>query len=170
MDNFRFYTKIISNCFDCKSCTIKSMSDPVSMEYEEGVYCIEANKLIGSNDWYLERYTRIPEWCPFISEDHRRKQLKGIVEHWIQEINKLDKETYERMKSKLSIDLSFSGFSADDVRSVLVDEFGYIEESMDTNGWQCDFWIYMKNKNVKRLENVTVSGTGMYGLLQIGVE
>ena len=69
----------IENCLDCPRCYTDSILTADSFEHEEGAYCSEVidksingfgnngrHKLIGSDDWHLRDYTKVPDRCPLI--------------------------------------------------------------------------------------------------------
>lgn len=69
----------IENCLDCPHCYTNRILTADSFEHEEGAYCSEVvdkstngfgkngqHKLIGSDDWNLRSYTKIPRWCPLL--------------------------------------------------------------------------------------------------------
>lgn len=70
---------IINNCLQCPKCYTQKIYTEDSFEHEEGAYCSLAidkstncfgkngkHKLIGFDDWHLEKYTNIPDWCPLL--------------------------------------------------------------------------------------------------------
>lgn len=71
----------VENCLDCPRCYTDSIYTADSFEHEEGAYCsvIEdkskngfgkngKHKLIGSDDWHLRDYTKVPDWCPLLNK------------------------------------------------------------------------------------------------------
>ena len=64
------YTKIIDNCLSCEHHFVQRIWTPDSWEHEYGCYCEKKNnKLVGSDDWHLEKYTDIPDWCPMLNKE-----------------------------------------------------------------------------------------------------
>jgi len=73
-------TFCIKNCLDCPACYTERIFTADSFEHEEGAYCSEVvdmsrngfgkngkHKLIGTDDWDLRNYTKIPNWCPLLN-------------------------------------------------------------------------------------------------------
>lgn len=55
-----------------------------------------------------------------------------------------------------------------------MEEFGYKDTNMDRNGWELDFWIYMKRADNKTFastcENLVIAGCGMTFELKIWID
>lgn len=83
----------IDNCLKCINCYTAPILTTDSFEHEEGAYCKLVSdrstsgfgkngqhKLIGSDDWHLENYTQIPNWCPLLphQDPPQPKKLKGL--------------------------------------------------------------------------------------------
>lgn len=84
----------IDNCLKCNNCYTAPILTADSFEHEEGAYCKLVkdpsfdgfgkngeHKLIGSDDWHLENYTHIPDWCPLLNkpkESPKPKKLEGL--------------------------------------------------------------------------------------------
>lgn len=71
----------VENCLDCPHCYTDRILTADSFEHEEGAYCKAVDdtsmdgfgkngkhKLIGSDDWHLRNYTKVPAWCPLLSK------------------------------------------------------------------------------------------------------
>lgn len=74
----------IDNCLKCPKCYVDPIYTADSFEHESGAYCslVEdketgkifgqngKHKIIGSDDWHLEKYTKIPDWCPLLKNEN----------------------------------------------------------------------------------------------------
>lgn len=76
----------IENCLDCPHCYTDRILTADSFEHEEGAYCRLAedtsygrfgqngkHKLIGSDDWHLRDYTKVPDWCPLLNKQNKAR-------------------------------------------------------------------------------------------------
>ena len=84
----------IDNCLKCSNCYTAPIHTADSFEHEEGAYCKLVpdhsldgfgkngdHKLIGSDDWHLENYTKVPDWCPLLDNPkvpEKPKKLEGL--------------------------------------------------------------------------------------------
>lgn len=68
---------VISNCLDCPFAYTEQIYTPDPFEHETGCYCSktedknsynEKHKLVAADDWRLENYTMIPDWCPYCNK------------------------------------------------------------------------------------------------------
>ena len=72
---------VINNCLNCPYHYVEGILTADSWEHETGCYCkmVEdkdtknwssngKHKLVASDDWHLERYTQIPDWCPYCND------------------------------------------------------------------------------------------------------
>ena len=61
---------IINNCMKCPYHYVEKIYTSDSFEHEEGCYCkIKNNKLVVADDWDLEKWAEIPDWCPLIGKE-----------------------------------------------------------------------------------------------------
>ena len=73
---------IIENCLNCPYHYCESILTADSWEHETGCYCKKVedkstdswgsngkHRLVGSDDWHLELYTKIPDWCPYCDRE-----------------------------------------------------------------------------------------------------
>ena len=89
----------------CVNCYTASIHTADSFEHERGAYCklvLDSatdgfgkngkHRLIASDDWHLERYTSIPDWCPLLDkreptekeiEEARYKRYREYVAQWL---------------------------------------------------------------------------------------
>lgn len=78
--------KIDDCCLDCSHSYTDRILTADSFEHEEGAYCrlVEdtscdgfgkngKDKLIGSDDWHLRDYTKVPDWCPLLGKPDRKE-------------------------------------------------------------------------------------------------
>lgn len=106
--------------------------------------------------------------------DEIRDNIKPLLTEYF---NKVENITYEQMEEmtneELGIDLSDKGINPYQLVSLLK-EFGYEKEDQDDNGWELDFWVYMKRMDGKFFdsgcENLVVSGCGMTFELKIYID
>lgn len=69
MDNI--VTFKIDNCMKCPFHFVDKIFTDDSWNHEEGCYCKKSdNKLVGADDWHLEEYTKIPDWCPLLNKEN----------------------------------------------------------------------------------------------------
>lgn len=66
-------------------------------------------------------------------------------------------EAQQSNKKPDSIDLYGQGISPYQLQSILIEDFGFEEYGMDTNGWEMDYWIYLVKDKIKYV----IEGTGM---------
>ena len=60
---------IITNCMKCPYHYVEKIYTPDSFEHEEGCYCEISNKLVVADDWNLEKWANIPDWCPLVGKE-----------------------------------------------------------------------------------------------------
>lgn len=77
----------VDNCLNCPYCEKHQLMTPDSFEHEVGAFCsqteaiskewvhetydgIISKRMIGCDDWHLEQYTKVPDWCPFILQQY----------------------------------------------------------------------------------------------------
>lgn len=76
----------VENCLDCPHCYTDRILTADSFEHEEGAYCRLTedtsygsfgqngkHKLIGSDDWHLRDYTKVPDWCPLLNKQNKAR-------------------------------------------------------------------------------------------------
>lgn len=65
----------IDNCCKCPYSYQERIYTPDSFEHETGVYCSKTedkksynrlHKLVAEDDWDVEKYANIPNWCPLL--------------------------------------------------------------------------------------------------------
>lgn len=65
----------ITNCCNCPNHYVEHIYTPDPWEHEEGVYCSKVldsdsynhkHKLVCADDWNVEKYADIPDWCPLL--------------------------------------------------------------------------------------------------------
>ena len=63
----------IDNCRDCRYHYKEHIYTPDPWEHETGLYCSKVedkksyngkHKLVAADDWDVEKYSQIPDWCP----------------------------------------------------------------------------------------------------------
>ena len=86
-------------------------------------------------------------------------KLENLTEEQVDEL-------YENGKQKeLAIDLTDAGINPYQLRELLKDEFGYEYLDMDRNGWEMDFWIYMRRKDKVNRDSIcndmVIGGSGI---------
>lgn len=76
----------IDNCCDCRYCYKEPIYTPDPWEHEIGAYCSKVedkssynrrHKLIAADDWNLEKYTLIPDWCPRLKNNLSTPEYNG---------------------------------------------------------------------------------------------
>lgn len=83
-----------------------------------------------------------------LDESVRQKYIPIIREH-IHKIANCNLE--ETSRYNLCLELSDTELNPYTLGKILVDDFGYEDEDMDTNGWQMDFWNYYTKEGMPRL-------------------
>lgn len=72
----------IDNCLNCPHHFVDRIWTADSFEHESGCFCMlvreddmvkkefhrQEQKMVGCDDWHLERYTKVPDWCPLIKK------------------------------------------------------------------------------------------------------
>lgn len=106
--------------------------------------------------------------------DEIREKIKPLLTEYFDKVENVTYEQIEEMTNEeLGIDLSSTGINPYQLMSLL-EEFGYEEEGRDDNGWELDFWIYMKRTDGKSFnsgcENLVVRGCGMTFELKIYIK
>lgn len=109
------------------------------------------------NRWYLT--------------DEIRNNIKPLLTEYFDKVENVTAEQVEQMTNEeLGIDLSDKGINPSQLEDLL-EEFGYEAKDRDHNGWECDFWIYMKRTDGKTFdsgcERLVVRGCGMTFELKI---
>ena len=103
-----------------------------------------------------------------------RDKIKPLLVEYFNKVENLTAEQVEQMTNKeLGIDLSDKGINPYQLVRLL-EEFGYEEEYKDNNGWELDFWIYMKRTDGKyfdsECEKLVICGCGMTFELKIWID
>lgn len=92
--------------------------------------------------------------------------IKPLVREW------LDKVESVECANEIALDLSGMNINPSQLEE-LMEGFGYEKTSMERNGWEMDFWIYMNRTDCKRFEsgceNIVISGCGMTFSLMLSV-
>lgn len=101
----------------------------------------------------------------WVLTQEQREKFKPIVLEYISKINNTDEcELVE------NLNLTFKEISPYQLKELL-EELGYEKTDFDKNGWECDFWITMQNKNVSnRAQTLCIFGCGMSFKLELGVK
>ena len=97
--------------------------------------------------------------------DEIRNRIKPLLTEYLYKVENVTAEQVEKMSNEeLSLDLSDKGINPHQLQELL-EELGYEEDGFDSNGWQWDFWMYMKRIDEKHFdstcEKLVVSGCGM---------
>ena len=103
--------------------------------------------------------------------DEIREKIKPLLVEYFNKVENVTAEQVEHMSNEeLGIDLSDKGINPSQLEDLLK-EFGYEVENRDDNGWELDFWIYMKRTDGKifdsTCENLVIAGCGMTFELKI---
>lgn len=103
--------------------------------------------------------------------DEIREKIKPLLVEYFNKVENVTAEQVEHMSNEeLGIDLSDKGINPYQLISLL-EEFGYKKENQEDNGWELDFWIYMKRIDGKTFdstcENLVIAGCGMTFELKI---
>ena len=106
--------------------------------------------------------------------DEIRTKFKPILQQYFNKVENLTVKQIENMSNEeLGIDLSDMGINPSQLVDLL-EEFGYEETNRNDNGWELDFWIYMKRKDEKcfdsTCEHLVVAGCGMTFELKIWID
>lgn len=110
----------------------------------------------------------------WILTDEIRDKIKPLLTEYFNKVENVTTEQVEKMTNEeLGIDLSDKGINPSQLVDLLK-EFGYEETNRDDNGWELDFWIYMRRTDGKYFdsdcEHLVVSGCGMTFELKIYIE
>lgn len=103
--------------------------------------------------------------------DEIRENIKPLLIEYFDKVENVNSEQVEKMTNKdLGIELSDKGINPTQLVDLLK-EFGYEMTNRDDNGWELDFWIYMKRKDGKYFdsgcERLVINGCGMTFELKI---
>ena len=109
----------------------------------------------------------------WILTDEIRAKFNPVLKEYFNKVENLTVEQVENMSNEdMGIDLSDTGINPSQLVDLL-EEFGYEETDRDDNGWELDFWIYMKRKDEKSFEStcerLVVAGCGMTFELKIWI-
>lgn len=107
----------------------------------------------------------------YILTDEVRSKIKPLLTEYFNKVENVTAEQVEKMTNEeLGLDLSDKGINPYQLKTLLT-EFGYEESGFDSNGWQWDFWMYMKRTDGKYFdstcEKLVVAGCGMTFELKI---
>lgn len=110
----------------------------------------------------------------WIVTDEIRDKFKPILKEYFDKVENLTVEQAEKMSNEdLGIDLSDKGINPSQLVDLL-EEFGYKEDDRDDNGWELDFWIYMRRHDGETLnspcDKLVIIGCGMTFELKIRVD
>ncbi len=87
-----------------------------------------------------------------------REKYKPIIRKWLDDIQNITEE--ERIKSV--IDFGDSGLNPSTLQDLMSEEFGYEQESFESNGWQWDFWMVVENQNApEMIRRLCICGEGI---------
>ena len=106
--------------------------------------------------------------------DEIRNNIKPLLTEYFNKVENVTYEQIEKMSNEeLGIDLSDKGINPHQL-ILLLEEFGYKREDQDDNGWELDFWIYMRRIGGEFFdsgcEKLVVRGCGMTFELKIYIE
>lgn len=71
----------IDNCMNCPHHFTDGILTADPFEHEKGCFCSKVRdeknyecygqyyKLVAADDWHLEKYTQVPDWCPLLTEN-----------------------------------------------------------------------------------------------------
>lgn len=110
----------------------------------------------------------------WILTDEIRDKIKPLLTEYFDKVENVTAEQVEKMTNEeLGIDLSDKGINPYQLVDLLK-EFGYEKEGQDDNGWELDFWIYMRRTDGKTFdstcENLVIAGCGMTFELKIYID
>lgn len=106
--------------------------------------------------------------------DEIRENLKPLLTEYLNKVESVTAEQVETMTNEeLGIELTDKGINPTQLVDLL-GELGYEETDRDDNGWQMDFWIYLKRTDGKHFESgcekLVVGGCGMTFELKIYID
>lgn len=99
----------------------------------------------------------------YILTEEVEKEYIPIIKAFIANLDNMTEEEIDAAPDEdFNIDLSGTKL-APYTLSKLMEQLGYSEVNTDTNGWQLDFWIDLKNSNAKSdlTEKLCIMGCGM---------
>lgn len=110
----------------------------------------------------------------WILTDEIRDKIKPLLTEYLDKVENVTAEQVEHMSNEeLGIDLSDKGINPHQL-IYLLKEFGYERDRQEDNGWELDFWVYMRRKDGKcfdsTCEKLVVRGCGMTFELKIFIE
>lgn len=100
----------------------------------------------------------------YILTEEVEKEYTPIIKAFIENLDNMTKEDIEGLTKDEEFNLDLCGTKlAPYTLSKLMEKLGYSEVNTDTNEWQLDFWINMKNNNAKSdlTEKLCIMGCGM---------
>lgn len=103
--------------------------------------------------------------------DEIKGKIRPLLTEYFDKVENVTAEQVEQMTNEeLGLDLSDKGINPSQLVDLL-EEFGYKDIDYDRNGWEMDFWIYMKRTDGKHFdsgcENLVINGCGMTFELKI---
>lgn len=99
----------------------------------------------------------------YILTEEVEKEYIPIIENFINKLDNMSNSDIDIEDSEsFKVDLSQTKL-APYTLSKLMEKLGYSEIDTDTNGWQLDFWINIRNNNAKSdlTEQLCIMGCGM---------
>lgn len=106
--------------------------------------------------------------------DEVKEKFQPILKEYFNKVENLTYEQIDNMTNEeLGIDFSDQGINPYQLRTLL-EEFGYEREDQEDNGWELDFWIYMRREDNKQFnsgcEKLVIAGCGMTFELKLYIE
>lgn len=106
--------------------------------------------------------------------DEVRAKFKPILTEYLHKVETVTAEEMEHMENEeLGLELTDTGISPWQLKELL-EELGYEARNSDDNGWELDFWIYMRRIDGKTFESsceeLTIRGCGMTFELRLYIE
>lgn len=107
--------------------------------------------------------------------DEIREKIKPLLTEYFNKVENITDEQMEKMENEeLGIDLSDKGINPYQLWQLLEEEFNYKNKDIDRNGWEQDFWIYMKRTDGKHFvsgcENLVIDCCGMTFELKLYID
>lgn len=103
------------------------------------------------------------------------KKIEPIISAWMTKMeNMTDEEVSQTPNEAFCLELTDTGINPYQLRKLLETKYGYEHVDSDQNGWEMDFWLYMKRKDDKSFpsecQRLVICGCGMTFTLTLDIQ
>lgn len=107
--------------------------------------------------------------------DEIKAKFIPMLKEYFGKVESLTEEQSDNVQEgDLALELTDVGINPYQLRVLLEEEFGYERTDSDRNGWELDFWIYMRRTDGKTFpsgcQNMVISGCGMTFTLVLDIK